>query len=423
MPVEKQSGNLFLKIVAIVLGLMALGTLLAIASCVYLGYRVKQKAEQLTAKAGEVKETLTALVPTRTAKIQPCPPVDPAESDAFRKAAASALIPLTPGLTLVSVWENPAVGAHDLESYETVEAIDNNTVKVVVANNVPEQNNKWSRRGVRTLCIADLLNARQYETAWGSEAGEGKLLAVPETIAGATMFSLSRAMYQDFRAGRPAELEVFVARESPWSFEEYGVTDDFKVQLARVESQDVRYSAIVNDERKDLPAIHVKGHTEASDIEAYVLDEPANPLVLNLLTSGWKSFITYVKISFPVEKKIERNLAQSGCAAVYGIYFDFDSARLRPESEPALKDIAEALRHNPAWNVVIRGHTDNLGGDAYNLTLSTRRAEAVQQALATGFRLSSARLTSEGYGASRPKAPNDTLQGRALNRRVELCRR
>lgn len=414
-----KSGSLFLKVVALVLAVLALVTIAGIGSCVYIGYRAKQKAEQLARKAAEVKETATALVPQHTAKMESCPALAPSDSQAFRAAAASASVPLKPGLRLVSVWTNPGKEAHDLESMATVDAVEDNTVKVTMANNVPEQN-KWSRRGVRTLCIADLLNGRQYVTVWGGESEE--LLAVPETIVGATFFSVSRAMFQELKAGRPAELEYFVARQSPWSFTEYGISGDFKVQLARVEPQDVPYSVILNDERTDLPTIHVKGRSGETDIEAYILDDPANPLTLNFLAQGATSYITYVKISYPVEKKIERELASGACAAVYGIYFDFDSARLRPESEPALKEIAGALEHNPAWRLKIEGHTDNIGGDEYNMTLSSRRAEAVKEALTSQFSISAPRLTTAGFGATRPKAANDTVEGRALNRRVELCR-
>jgi outer membrane protein OmpA-like peptidoglycan-associated protein len=129
-----------------------------------------------------------------------------------------------------------------------------------------------------------------------------------------------------------------------------------------------------------------------------------------------------VKIDFPVEKKIEQDLAQTGHAEIYGIYFDFDSANLRPESDPVLKEISEALTNNPDWKIKIDGHTDNKGADDYNLRLSQRRAESVKQALITTYGITEDRLTPEGFGASRPKAPNDTPEGRALNRRVELIK-
>ncbi len=71
---------------------------------------------------------------------------------------------------------------------------------------------------------------------------------------------------------------------------------------------------------------------------------------------------------------------------------------------------------------MIDGHTDNVGGNDYNLRLSERRSEAVKQALISEYGISADRMTPEGFGASRPKATNDTVEGRALNRRVELIR-
>ena len=80
------------------------------------------------------------------------------------------------------------------------------------------------------------------------------------------------------------------------------------------------------------------------------------------------------------------------------------------------------LRDNPEWSLTVNGHTDNIGGDVYNLDLSKRRAAAVKQALITQYRITPERLSTDGFGASRPVDTNDTLAGRARNRRVELTR-
>ena len=87
-----------------------------------------------------------------------------------------------------------------------------------------------------------------------------------------------------------------------------------------------------------------------------------------------------------------------------------------------LRDIASALTRNPEWNISIDGHTDNVGGDPINLDLSGRRADAVKEALVERYRVSASRLTTTGFGASHPNTSNDTLSGRARNRRVELVR-
>ncbi|HEX4179012.1 MAG TPA: OmpA family protein, partial [Rhizomicrobium sp.] len=70
----------------------------------------------------------------------------------------------------------------------------------------------------------------------------------------------------------------------------------------------------------------------------------------------------------------------------------------------------------------VEGHTDNIGGDTYNLDLSKRRAAAVKNALVTRYHITADRLSTNGYGSSRPVETNDTLEGRARNRRVELTR-
>jgi outer membrane protein OmpA-like peptidoglycan-associated protein len=126
--------------------------------------------------------------------------------------------------------------------------------------------------------------------------------------------------------------------------------------------------------------------------------------------------------SGPATPKIAPALAKDKRVAVYGIYFDFASATLKPESTPVLDEIADALKANPDWNLTIEGHTDSVGTADYNLDLSNRRAAAVRNALVTRYHISGDRLSTAGYGLTRPKASNDTPEGRALNRRVELAR-
>ena len=92
----------------------------------------------------------------------------------------------------------------------------------------------------------------------------------------------------------------------------------------------------------------------------------------------------------------------------------------RPKSKPTLDEIAKLLTSKPDLRLKIIGHTDNKGTAEYNLDLSSRRAGNVAAALVGGYGIDPARLTSEGAGLSRPLASNDTEEGRAKNRRVEL---
>jgi outer membrane protein OmpA-like peptidoglycan-associated protein len=102
-----------------------------------------------------------------------------------------------------------------------------------------------------------------------------------------------------------------------------------------------------------------------------------------------------------------------------GVNFDFDKADIRPDAAVILDEAASILNDNPGRNVSVAGHTDSVGADAYNQSLSERRAAAVKDYLA-GRGVDAGRLTTSGYGESNPIASNDTADGRALNRRVEL---
>ncbi len=102
-----------------------------------------------------------------------------------------------------------------------------------------------------------------------------------------------------------------------------------------------------------------------------------------------------------------------------GVEFEFDSATLRPESRTRLDSDAETLLGSPGVRVEIAGHTDSVGSDAYNQTLSQKRAESVREYLLSQG-VSSSQLTARGYGESNPAASNDTDEGRAENRRVEM---
>jgi len=113
-------------------------------------------------------------------------------------------------------------------------------------------------------------------------------------------------------------------------------------------------------------------------------------------------------------------LRQKGSASVYGIYFDFDKADIKPESEPAIKEIAKLLQENKTLKLYVVGHTDNVGSLDYNLKLSKARADAVIRELTTKYKISPDRLKAFGVGSLAPVATNKTEEGRAKNRRVEL---
>jgi OOP family OmpA-OmpF porin len=103
------------------------------------------------------------------------------------------------------------------------------------------------------------------------------------------------------------------------------------------------------------------------------------------------------------------------------IHFEFNKAKIRPESYPILDAIVDVLRDHPKITLEIQGHTDNVGSAAYNKKLSQLRAESVRTYLGQhGTDVS--RLAAVGYGMSQPIVPNNTASNRALNRRVQFIR-
>ena len=113
-------------------------------------------------------------------------------------------------------------------------------------------------------------------------------------------------------------------------------------------------------------------------------------------------------------------LDSSGHIALYGIYFDFNKADVKPESDATLEEMAKLLKQAPARKLLVVGHTDNAGSFTFNIDLSQRRAAAVVTVLTTRFGISKDRLTPVGVSFASPVAPNTDEGGRAKNRRVEL---
>lgn len=103
-----------------------------------------------------------------------------------------------------------------------------------------------------------------------------------------------------------------------------------------------------------------------------------------------------------------------------GLLFDVDRSDLSETSKQNLNNLAQTFAKYPDTNIMIEGHTDSSGAREHNLTLSERRAKAVAHYLA-GLNVKSSRFSIMGYGPDQPVAANDTAEGRAKNRRVELA--
>jgi len=113
------------------------------------------------------------------------------------------------------------------------------------------------------------------------------------------------------------------------------------------------------------------------------------------------------------------NVDYRGCWVLGDIFFDFDMYNIQPRYYPELDAVVKVLNKNSSLKVRIEGNTDNIGTEEYNMGLSNRRAKAVMDYLVKAG-IDENRLSTVGYGFSKPIATNATDEGRALNRRVEL---
>jgi OmpA-OmpF porin, OOP family len=121
-------------------------------------------------------------------------------------------------------------------------------------------------------------------------------------------------------------------------------------------------------------------------------------------------------------KTLKDQLAEAGRIVTHGILFDSGSAKIKAESYKTLADIGQLLADDAALRLSIEGHTDSDGSDTSNLTLSQQRAEAVRAWLIESGKLDAGRLEFKGFGESKPIDTNDTPEGKANNRRVELVK-
>jgi outer membrane protein OmpA-like peptidoglycan-associated protein len=133
-------------------------------------------------------------------------------------------------------------------------------------------------------------------------------------------------------------------------------------------------------------------------------------------------FITSIRVAESETDVLYDALSAKGRWATQGILFATGKAELEPESRPVLREIASTLKEHGDLKILIEGHTDNVGAAAANLALSEARAAAVKAALVSQFSVDASRLTTKGFGDTKPAAPNTTATGRAQNRRVEIVK-
>jgi outer membrane protein OmpA-like peptidoglycan-associated protein len=152
--------------------------------------------------------------------------------------------------------------------------------------------------------------------------------------------------------------------------------------------------------------IRVKAYKEAGSYQVWIIEEAE--MEQDIIVDA---------------KSMMSDINSQGRVALYGIYFDFDKSDVKPESDPTLKEISKLLSENPKLKLYVVGHTDNVGDFSYNMKLSQSRAEAVVKTLISKYKVDKNRLTSAGIGPLAPVTTNDTEEGKAKNRRVELIKK
>jgi outer membrane protein OmpA-like peptidoglycan-associated protein len=361
------------------------------------------------------------------------------------KGAPAPRIPLQVGLTVVTAINQPT---GDYESIKRIVALTPDSVHLTYSNEHPkplgllEDPPPGPRplvklNATRTILRQDLRDSHSYLQQFGPPEN------VPDYVQGTTAIGVSATVLEDLKKRGSSQLTVYQASTGgmpPIVEPRQPGTVDYKLTgtISRVESADVPVPVLVNGARTNLPAVHAKG-TLVYPAEFWLLDDTENPLALRYMID--KDTLTVIAINYPAEmpgkagaenagvggggagmQALVAALSQTCRLEVHGIYFDFNEASIRPESDQKLEEIAGALKANAGWTVRIEGHTDSIGGSAYNLSLSKRRADAVKDALVKRYGIAATRLTTDGLGATRPKESNATLEGRARNRRVELVR-
>ena len=336
------------------------------------------------------------------------------------------------------------------------------------------KNRKRSIHSSRKILTADLQSSHEY----AENFGESMPLVMPNTtalgISAATLNELTTKgeapfTYQDTGlkgalggllggltgmadqmkkdSGQPATPADEKSQQAVKDLQQLGKVN---CTLKRMDQKIYAFPVLLNDERVQLPAIRANCKSDSgSTAEFYFLNDPQNPLSLTWKL-GKSDRLQVVKLEYVQEtaggsgsgkgkggsggggggdlansaaaKELEQKLEQQEKVRIYGIYFDFASAQIKPQSKPTLDEIAAVMDAHPDWKLNVGGHTDNVGGDSFNLQLSQQRAEAVKATLVSQYGISADRLSTAGYGASSPVEPNDTMEGRARNRRVELSK-
>jgi len=294
----------------------------------------------------------------------------------------------------------------DAESRTTVTGVDQGGVNLSYS----------SSRGVqsqRRVQSADKMNSNTFMMGYSNN--------LPPVIPNTTSLGLSTTSLEQLRS----------AGSVPYSLV-------YDANLSRIDGQldlvkKVKFPVLVEDQLVSFNALYATGtfsdgRSRQGNVEFYIYDDRLSPVFFqSTVKFSWEKTprterIVRVTAGASQRSAMEQTLKTIRKLDVYGIHFDFDKATIRREAASTVTDIAETLRVNPDWRLMINGHTDSTGKESYNVKLSQRRAASVKTMLVNKYGVSPDRLETQGLGSSQRKGRNDTLQGRKLNRRVELVR-
>jgi len=333
-------------------------------------------------------------------------------------------VPLARGLTLVQTLRDEGA---DRESVVSLADASPTGVRYVwTFLEVSARGDTTRGRYERLVRQADLDTAPR----WHQVYDRGQPLEHP----GYTAFTVSRAVFDQIGSAGSAPFSLLGFAESTVpQLAALGLGGGpalvrWRGTLTRVGSGTVPFPLLVDGRRVEVPALHLEGkftaRGESWAPHLWVLAQRDHPLILKLEDS--RRVFQTVRADFGTAvadgaRSLEGTLARSCRVEVPGIYFESASAVLNPASDETLVALARMLERHPDWTVTIEGHTDSIGTSAANAALSERRAAAVRARL-TSQRIAPARLRAVGYGQTRPRESNSTIEGRARNRRVELLR-
>jgi outer membrane protein OmpA-like peptidoglycan-associated protein len=214
--------------------------------------------------------------------------------------------------------------------------------------------------------------------------------------------AISDATFADLKAGKETTLH-FDATEDPRTVKKIGEED---------------LTTLVNERPTVVHTIKIQG---AAGGTFWILDDTALPMVVKGKTK-WKWMATAISDSGSAGSLVVSSLQKTGEATTHAILFAFNSANLDREAKSVLDSVTQYLKANPNIRLELQGHTDNIGGAAFNLALSQKRADSVKTYL-TSAGINGSQLTAKGYGLTVPVADNTTPEGRANNRRVVFVAR